>query len=474
MSERVSKILNFVLTAVIVVGFSFGIWFVVKNWSKLTSGANLYTQSEVDEEKQSSYEDGVETGERYRVLCEEYLAQIQVLESDANIIELNIAELNREISELENTLDENELAYNTQLGILQSSVVSLTQSLNSYRNQIDSLNSLISQYSAIANETHTFTFNEYKNSSVKVLRNDSKILLVDIPTSSSDFVIENWVDVDSPGYFQSNPTLISNNDLIDILTIYDKIFKPWGKQRLYFYSISSADYANRDLSNAILLTSAWFNSSTILYSIFENSLYCSVGPYLGMSTNVFAGNFESLTTYINHSVGWLPSNCIYFVDNAECSTSKSYTTSITSDESPYGYAWGTSFEPIIGLDTYYNSLSGYNNVNQFTFESIELVCGGLTYSIDFSDFTSQISYGYQNPISGFDYWPTEWIFNGQATSSGHIANFDILVSIRPSSYEFDISINNSNSSTITSVVVNNASVKFNFGGLFSIRNNIQI
>ena len=137
MSERVSKVLNFILIAIVIAGLSFGIWFVVKNWSKLTSGANLYTQSEVDEEKQSSYEDGVETGERYRVLCEEYLAQIQVLESDANIVELNIAELNRQIAELENILDENELAYNTQLGILQSSVVSLTQSLNSYRNQAE-------------------------------------------------------------------------------------------------------------------------------------------------------------------------------------------------------------------------------------------------------------------------------------------------------------------------------------------------
>ena len=414
------KIVGGIALALALGAMILGIVWLSTNWDNLTAGTGIYTESDLEEKYNEGLQDGLERGEEWRVLVNEYLKQIQELENELNQDKEELAMLKLELrDEKLNNTDLQE-----QVNSLKAQIQEKDNKIKYLELEIQTLESLLEDKPTEPEETHTFTFTIGQSSVDIEINNDEKwdgnLDSLEVPSS---FNITSWTIGSYNAVDFGNAQHYSIEDIQDIETNEDMNFYAEGQRELTFYSISEEDFEQKNVLNAVKLQSAWYDMATYNYNIIEFKM-----PYSFMSlADIYTEDFSSLSKVSR--VGGLYSSNVYVVDKKMVGEdTRNYF------KNSQGIGIGTSVYGWSQTNYWNEYMTDYSNVDSFGFESITITTDS-DYSciFDFSSLTKKLDSTY-SPY--FEYSGKLIFTNGEETKEcmGTIG-FEVV-----QYYEFFISI----------------------------------
>lgn len=141
------KIVGWIALALALGAMVLGIVWLSTNWDNLTAGTGIYTESDLDNKYDEGLADGMERGEEWRVLANEYAQQISSMENSVNALTILLEQ------------ERNKNNQNTELiDTLQSTIDSLNEQISTLESELQRVNDLLAGYEDIKNLTCEVTF----------------------------------------------------------------------------------------------------------------------------------------------------------------------------------------------------------------------------------------------------------------------------------------------------------------------------
>lgn len=189
----VKKIFNWITLALVLGLIVTAIVWLSTNWTALTSGTNLYTQTELEEYGEQEYDRGVSQAELYKAQVEELQRELNVLIADvADLEEQNAADA-EQISQLQsqNTILEQEKAD------LEASNIEKDEQISALESQIEQNESTISTLEATIAE---------RNATIEDLNNQISNLETQVTSLNNEVIrltaeLEAYKDMELTGVY---------------------------------------------------------------------------------------------------------------------------------------------------------------------------------------------------------------------------------------------------------------------------------